>query len=192
MPHCVCKDAAMSILDPEPWSTDRLTLRPVRLGDAEAISAYASDPEVTKYLVFAPHRSLADADEFLRMAVERNSTMGASRTFLIERKADGIAIGSFDVRPEDGRVEIGYAIARRFWNQGYATEALREALALLLAEPRIYRVEAYHDMDNPASGRVMEKAGMSREGVLRNHSVHPNVSTEPRDMILYAAVKQPV
>lgn len=179
----------MSILDPRPWSTERLTVRPVRLTDAVAIDAYASDPEATRYLAFAPHTSIADSVAFLDMAVARNAVPGASRTFLLQRKADGRGIGAFDLRPNGQRVEVGYVIAREFWDQGYATEALRVAITLLLEEPGIHRVESYHDVDNPASGRVMQKAGMTLEAVLRKHTVHPNVSSEPRDAVLYAIVK---
>ncbi|CAN5267667.1 GNAT family protein [soil metagenome] len=179
----------MSILDPAPWRTDRLAIRPVELGDSAAITAYASDPEVVRYLVFPIHTSPVEADEFLLAAVERNARPGADRTLLLVRAADGMAVGTFSIRPGGGRVEIGYVIARPFWNHGYATEALRESIRLLLAEPGIHRVEALHDIDNTASGRVMAKAGMSREGVLRRYAIHPNVSTEPRDVVLYAAVR---
>jgi ribosomal-protein-alanine N-acetyltransferase len=179
----------MSILEPQPWSTARLTLRPVRLEDVAAVHSYASNPEVTKYLVFPTHRSASDAEEFLLRAIERNSVPGASRTFLIERSADGIGMGVFDLRPMGARVEIGYVLDQRFWGQGYMTEALHEAITLLLAHPQIYRVESNHDVENPASGRVMQKAGMTREGVMRRHTVLVNLSAEPRDMILYAVVR---
>ncbi len=163
-------------------------MRPLAVTDAPTIHAYASDPEVTKYLVFPTHTAFDEAEEYLRMAMDRNERPGQTRIFAIERAADGRMLGVFDLRPTGGRVEIGYALERQFWGHGYMTEVLRGAIALLLTGPEVFRVESSHDPDNPASGRVMEKAGMVREGIMRRHSMLPNLSTEPRDMVLYAAV----
>jgi RimJ/RimL family protein N-acetyltransferase len=69
------------------------------------------------------------------------------------------------------------------------TEALRPIVRWALAQPQIYRVWAVCDVDNPASGRVLEKLGMQHEGVLRCWTLHPNVSDAPRDCDCYAIVK---
>jgi RimJ/RimL family protein N-acetyltransferase len=69
------------------------------------------------------------------------------------------------------------------------TEAMRPALAHVFDLPRVYRIWAVHDVDNPASGKVMQKLGLIFEGVLRRFTIHPNVSAEPRDVRLYSLVK---
>ena len=63
--------------------------------------------------------------------------------------------------------EVGYSLSRAYWNQGIMTEALRAVLAFGFDTLQLNRIEAQHETDNPASGRVMEKAGMRPEGTLR-------------------------
>ena len=69
------------------------------------------------------------------------------------------------------------------------TEAVRGVIAWALAQPEIYRVAAVCDVENIASARVMEKAGMVREGLLQKYMIHPNISDVPRDCYMYAVVK---
>ena len=69
------------------------------------------------------------------------------------------------------------------------TEAMKAVMDWALRRGDVYRVWAVCDIDNLASARVMEKAGMQREGVLKRWSVHPNISAEPRDSYCYAVVK---
>ena len=76
-------------------------------------------------------------------------------------------------------------LARDAWGKGYATESLAAMLDLAFARPTITRVYALCDVEHRASARVMEKCGMQREGVRRAHSVLPNLSPHPRDMLCY-------
>ncbi len=69
------------------------------------------------------------------------------------------------------------------------TEILRTVIDWAFTQSEIFRVQAFCDLENPASARVMEKAGMAREGLLRRYVLHPNISDEPRDVYLYAVVK---
>jgi len=69
------------------------------------------------------------------------------------------------------------------------TEALTAVVTWALAQPDIWRIWAVTDVDNTASTRVMEKAGLTREGVLRRWIVHPNLSTDPRDCFCYARIR---
>jgi RimJ/RimL family protein N-acetyltransferase len=86
-------------------------------------------------------------------------------------------------------VTVGYVLGRLYWNHGFTTEALKAVNSWCLAQKNVYRVQAFHDVANPASGRVMEKAGMQREGLLRRWHVAPNISSEPRDCIMWSLVK---
>jgi len=76
-----------------------------------------------------------------------------------------------------------------YWHHGYATEAGRAVIAWAADLPEVYRVWAVCDVENPASARVLEKLGMSREGVLRRWIIHPNISSEPRDCYVYSKVR---
>ena len=84
---------------------------------------------------------------------------------------------------------FGYVLARKFWRHGFAAEALTFLVNWTLAQSTIYRAWAYCDVENLASLRVMEKAGMTREGVLRRWHTCPTLGLEPRDCIVCAKVK---
>ena len=76
-------------------------------------------------------------------------------------------IGSIACRVRGHAVDIGYAVARAYWREGYTTEAGRPVMAWTAELPKVYRVWAVCDCDNTASARVLEKLGMSREGLPR-------------------------
>lgn len=174
---------------PKILKTDRLRLRKVKLSDAEAIfRQYARDPEVTKYVSWRAHRDLEETREYVRMCLLAWDT-GKAFHWVIERREDKEVIGMIIARAAGEKWELGYVLARPFWGQGYMTEAVKGIIAWALRQKEIYRVWAVSDVDNVASARVMEKAGMQREGILRRWSVHPNISPEPRDSYCYAITK---
>lgn len=84
---------------------------------------------------------------------------------------------------------FGYVLARPQWGQGLMAEALRFGVDWALSQPEVFRAYSFCDVENPASARVMEKAGMAREGILRRYHTCPNLSPEPRDCILCARVR---
>jgi RimJ/RimL family protein N-acetyltransferase len=85
--------------------------------------------------------------------------------------------------------EIGYVLARVHWGKGYMTEAATALRDWAFNQPEIFRVYATTSVDNIGSRRVMEKIGMTREGLMRRYIIHPNVSSEPVDSYLYAIVR---
>jgi ribosomal-protein-alanine N-acetyltransferase len=171
-------------------TTSRLILRPPELADAEAIfHGYAQDPAVTRYLIWRPHRSLAETEEFLQGAIADWSN-GTQLQWVITRATDGAVIGMLAARLEGShRVSVGYVLARPEWGKGYVPEAVQAVIDVLWTRLEIFRIWAVCDVDNPASARVMEKVGMQREGILRRYIVHPNVSDEPRDVYCYAITR---
>jgi RimJ/RimL family protein N-acetyltransferase len=174
---------------PKILKTDRLRLRKIKLSDAEAIfRQYAQDPEVTKYVSWRAHRDLEETREYVRMCLLAWD-VGKAFHWVIERREDKEVIGMIIARAAGEKWELGYVLARPFWGQGYMTEAVKGIIAWALRQKEIYRVWAVSDVDNIASARVMEKAGMQREGILRRWSVHPNISPEPRDSYCYAITK---
>ena len=80
-------------------------------------------------------------------------------------------------------------LARAEWGKDYMTEALRAVIEFAFTLPKVRRVWAVCDVDNTASARVMEKAGLEREGILRKYAAHSNVSSEPRDVFCYSIVR---
>ncbi|MBI1813969.1 MAG: GNAT family N-acetyltransferase [Deltaproteobacteria bacterium] len=174
---------------PEIIRTARLLLRPPRLDDAAAIfHAYTRDPDVTRYLVWTPKQSVSEVGDFIRRSMAAWSA-GSQFPWVITLHGSSGPIGMIDLRMAEHAAEIGYVLARAEWNKGYMTEALRAVIDAAIALPGIYRVWATCDIDNVASARVLEKAGMLREGTLRRAVVHPNLSPEPRDALCYAITK---
>jgi RimJ/RimL family protein N-acetyltransferase len=175
-------------LPPNPLLTPRLTLRKTSVDDAREIFAtYANDPEVTRFLLWKPGQRLEEIESFLKRAVERWER-GDLLTWAITLRESGTLIGMIHVNIECS-AQVGYVIARPYWNRGYMTEALGAVVDWTLTRGDIYRVWAVCDTENTASARVMEKSGMRREGVLRSYLVFPNLSPTPRDCYCYAKVK---
>jgi RimJ/RimL family protein N-acetyltransferase len=177
------------IKPPQILQTERLRLRKPKLSDAEVIfREYACDPEVTRFVSWRAHENVAETREFLRVCLVAWN-VGRAFQWVIERKADRRLIGMITARVDGHRWELGYVLARRYWGNGYMTETVKGLIEWAFRCSEVFRVWAVCDIENVASARVMERAGMQREGVLRRWSVHPNVSAEPRDSYCYAIIK---
>jgi RimJ/RimL family protein N-acetyltransferase len=171
--------------------TERLLLRVPRLEDAPAVfEGWARHPEVTRFLTWRPHTSVAQSEELLRKSIEAWNGDTKFR-YLMEIKASGELAGMIELRleTETFKVSFGYTGARAQWGKGYMTEAARALIDWSFQQPGIYRVYATADVENIPSQRVLEKAGMQREGLLRRECMHPNSSPEPRDCYMYAIVR---
>lgn len=145
--------------------TKRLKLRPVTLNDAKDMYEYASDEETITY-VFPMHQSVKETKEIIA-----NHFLSAPLgKYGIELKESGKFIGTIDLRVVDQHniAETGYSLNKAFWGQGFVPEAANELLRLGFEELRLMRIFANHDIDNPNSGRVMEKIGMKIEGKIPN------------------------
>ena len=144
--------------------TERLLLRPGWTQDAGALFQAISDEGIVRNLASAPWPySLAHAEAFL--ATERSP---AEPAMLIFRRTEGapelVGTIGFGRRP-DGELEFGYWIARPFWGRGYATEAGRAVLDFARDALRLKKLHAGYFLDNPASGRVLEKLGFRPTGL---------------------------
>lgn len=174
---------------PDRFETERLILRKPRMDDAPAIfEDYAQDPEVTRYLVWRPHKNVEETSYFVNLMLELWDK-GTDYSYAITRKGDDRVIGMIAMHMNEFKVRIGYVLARPCWGMGYMAEAARAIVNWLLTQSDVYRVSATCDVENSASARVLEKAGMIREGLLRKYIIHPNVSDIPRDSYMYAVVK---
>ena len=174
---------------PSSIETERLVLRRPTIEDSPAIfDGYAQDPEVVRHVMWRPHSSIGDTNDFL-MTVLQRLQQEKEQSWAITLKSNGRLIGMIAVRPNGFKHDIGYVLARPQWGRGIMTEAARSVVDLSLSDPQVRRVWAVCDVDNAASARVMEKVGMTFEGVLRRWVIHPNVSPDPRDALCYALVR---
>ena len=174
---------------PERIETNRLALRVPTRADARAIfETYTQDPEVTRYVIWRPNTQIEQAEQFIAACLE--AWEGERRfPYIVTLRGRDDPIGMVDFHINGSTVGLGYVFGRLYWGHGYATEAVRAVIDWAFRQPAIYRVHASCDVENAASARVMEKAGMQREGILRRYLVHPNIGDEPRDCYLYAIVK---
>lgn len=169
----------------EQLRTARLVLRDLAPDDIEAVHAWASDPEVSRFMVWGPN-TWADTQAFVQeqLAAPRN----AHSNRLVELAGTGLVIGGIDLRIElaaPHRAEIGYVFNREHWNQGYATEAARAMIAHGFGDLGLERIAATCDPENQASAQVLRKAGLRPEGHLRHHL---KVRGQWRDSLLFAVL----
>jgi [ribosomal protein S5]-alanine N-acetyltransferase len=163
---------------------ERVVLRSPRLDDAEELFAsVASDPEVTRYMSWTPH---PNADETRRVITELFN-VGGERTWLIEMRDGGQIIGTCGFRPvQPHSMDFGYCLGRRWWGQRLMAEVADLLIGEMAGERTVYRISAICHVENTRSARVLERAGLSLEGRLVRHTVFPNISTEPQDVLLWA------
>jgi ribosomal-protein-alanine N-acetyltransferase len=159
--------------------TDRLILRSLTLDDTPSIFAYASDPEVSRYTLWEPHKTLNDALSFIQDYAFKRYAEGHPEPFGIAFKTDPDTIigtiGCFWVSPRNRSMELAYAIGRQYWGQGIIVEAGQVLLKHVFTQFDIERLQCRCKVENVASARVMEKLGFQKEGVLRSEVFHRNI-----------------
>lgn len=135
--------------------TERLFIRPFRLSDAEDAFEWRSDPEVNKFMPYPCDGSIDELRERISEWIAENDK------FAIELRETGKVIGdiSLERSEKDNSYEIGYNINRNFWNNGYATEAVRGMISWAHSKLGICDFTAFYATENGASGRVLEKCG---------------------------------
>jgi [ribosomal protein S5]-alanine N-acetyltransferase len=151
---------------------ERLILRPFVAADAPTVEELAGHPEVAGPTLNIPYPYPAGLAAEWIASHARWASSGERYTFAIERKADGALLGAISatLAPRNRRAELGYWLGRPYWGQGYTSEAARRVTAFCFEVLGLHRVQATCFIGNVASARVMEKAGMCREGVLRGYN----------------------
>jgi RimJ/RimL family protein N-acetyltransferase len=173
---------------PEVFDLQRLRLRRPRLADAAAIFEYAGDPEVARYAVWPISSSIDSVTERLR-GREDDWSAGSEFHWVLTLLSNDQAIGAIACSVSGHAAEFGFLVNRRYWGNGYATEACRAVVDWIFSVPSVCRLWATCDVENVASARVLEKVGLDREGILRRAIVRPNLSERPRDAFLYSKVR---
>lgn len=156
---------------PPQLTTRRLALRGLRLGDAARIRRLAGDRAVAENTLRIPHPyEEGMAKQWIREQKERYEE-GREVTFaIVPRRGKGlIGMIGLVLTEKHSRGELGYWIGKPYWSRGYATEAAEAVLRYGFETLRLHRIWAGHFGRNPASGRVLEKIGMTYEGTRRQH-----------------------
>lgn len=170
--------------------TTRLTLRPPTMLDLDDLCENCRHKEVADGVLTVPHPfTREDGIKRLRDHIFNNEH-GRGCVWLVARAEDGAVIGDCGFQADDthARAVMGYTIRPEHWNKGYATEAIDAMLRYAFADrvPAVHRMMADHYVENPASGRVCEKAGMVREGVMRGFL---KKNGEFRDVVRWAIIR---
>ena len=171
--------------------TERLRLRRFVMDDVNAVFLeWANSAAVTKYLTWEPHKSIGQTRTYL---LDTIAGYEKEDKYLwgIELKESGGLIGAIHsgILNERARVaDVGYCLGERFWGNGYMPEALKAVMDYMFYDVNVNRIEAYHSVNNPASGKVMQKAGMLKEGHLRQRYI--TGGGEYQDGDLYALVRE--
>ena len=168
--------------------TDRLLLRKMTPDDAEAVFAYASDPETSRYVIWETHLSVEDSRAFLELVASRCES-GGEPEWGIVYKGDHRFVGTcgfVNWEPEHARAELGYVLSREYWGRGLASEAARAMISFGFTVMDLNRIEARCISENAASARVMQKAGMTYEGTLRQREL---IKGAYRNMKVYSVLR---
>ena len=162
--------------------TERLILRKFTIEDANGMfKNWATDPETNKFLSWSLHENIDETKKIISKWISDYEK--GSYNWIVEIKSTHEVIGNI---AEEGKnikhktITLGYCYGSKYWNKGYASE-------YLLIDQDFYLVEANHRSLNPASGRVMQKAGMKYDGTLRDRRINPDGTRA--DMIYYSIIK---
>jgi [ribosomal protein S5]-alanine N-acetyltransferase len=180
---------AIPAAGPQPrLTTPRLVLRPFAHADAPAVQELLSDAEIAAGTLRIPHPYPAGAAaEWIAGLASKWAEGRFAAWALADAESDQLR-GAISLRlsPAHRRAEVGYWVARAAWGQGYATEAVRAMIAYGFDVLHLHRVEGHCYTENPASARVMQRAGMRHEGRVRGAVFRDGV---PRDLELYGIIE---
>lgn len=152
--------------------TPRLILRRFEIEDASALyKNWASDPKVTKYLMWPTHTNSSISEDVVKDWVDSYQKLDYYQWAIVLKNEGDTSIGciaAVDSNETVSMLHIGYCLGSSWWHQGITSEALKAVIDFLFEEVGALRIESRHDPHNPNSGAVMKKCGMQYEGTLRN------------------------
>lgn len=155
------------------FETERLILRRVELTDAENMfNNYCNSDTVTEYLSWNTHKSIEDTIEYLKNVALPKYEEEYAYLWVLVLKETNEVIGSVEVSQIDLKHKsamVGWVLGEKYWGQGLMPEAARVVRDYIFDEGFV-RIWAYHNVENPKSGRVMQKIGMLHEGTLKKYS----------------------
>lgn len=168
-----------------PLETQRLILRPFVLEDAAEVQRLAGAWEVARTTLNIPHPY---QDGMAESWIARQAENQDNHNFAIVLRASSQLCGCIGLALDSANrtAEIGYWIGVPFWNHGFCTEAAGAILGYGFSTRHLHKIQACHLGCNPASGRVMQKIGMTREGTLHEHVLRHD---ERHDLVCYGILR---
>jgi len=169
--------------------TERLILRKVTLEDVEAMYLYGSDEEVSRYVTWNTHQTTSDTKDFVEFILNKYKNKQVA-PWGIEYKENGKFIGTIDYvwwQPHHQMAEIGYVLSKEYWGKGITTEAVKEIIKFGFNEMDLVRIQARCFVENIGSSRVMEKSGMTFEGIIRKGMF---VKGKHQDLKMYSILRE--
>uniref|UniRef100_A0A6P3Z124 uncharacterized protein LOC107407063 n=1 Tax=Ziziphus jujuba TaxID=326968 RepID=A0A6P3Z124_ZIZJJ len=159
----------------------RISLRPLQLSDIDDFMVWATDHKVARFCTWEPYNSKEEAINFIKDKVIPHPWF---RAICIDDRP----IGAISVTANSGtdkcRGELGYVLGTKYWGKGIATQAVKLVIDAIFKEwPHLERLEAFVDVENVGSKRVLEKAGFQCEGVLRKYFI---LKGKTRDMLIFS------
>ena len=149
-----------------PIETGRLALREFVPGDYDAVYAYASDPRVTRHMLYGPRDPMDTHDYLRRVLGYQKNDPRLVWELAVEQRSDHALIGACDITIlKAGEGDLGYMLRHASWGKGYATEAVRALIDHAFTDLDCESLQASARVTNPASRRVLEKCGFQWTGV---------------------------
>ena len=148
--------------------TERLILRKLKIEDADAMYVYASNDDVTKYVLWDSHTSPEQTKQFLQFMIDKYKQENYAWAVTLKDSDEFIGTIDYVMLDHNERIgEIGYALSHLYWGKGYMSEAAKAVLHYGFTELHLERIQARCFAENIGSERVMQKAGMVYEGTMR-------------------------
>ena len=173
--------------------TERLLLRKFKITDAEDMyNNWGKIKDCNKYLPWKTHENIEETKDIINKWIEDYNEQNPDKlNWAIELKTTNEVIGSIaavHINYNYSNVEIGYCIGKKYWNNGYATEALKALIQYFLTDCNFHLINCNHMSKNIQSVRVMEKAGMKKEAILRDRAIN-QYTNEFDDIVIYSLIK---
>ena len=166
-------------------TTKRLILRPLLLSDADRVRLLAGNRKIADKMLNIPHPYKKGIAKEWISTHQAKFEAGEAVHFAIVLKSIEDLIGAIglNVNKVYNRAELGYWIGEEYWREGYATEAAAAVIEYGFLRLNLHKITSSHFARNPASGKVMRKIGMKKEGFRREHVIKWN---KHEDLVDYA------
>ena len=166
---------------------ERVLLRAPALEDAEELfTSVASDPEVTRYMSWTAHPDVAETRQVINGVFNIGDPQRSADPVTSPNNQRGI-VGACGFRPTQVHsMDFGYYLGRQWWGRRLMGEVVDLLIAEMESDPKVYRISAICHVDNTRSARVLQRAGLAFEGRMVRHTVFPNISSEPQDVLQFA------
>lgn len=169
--------------------TERLKLRKLTMDDAQNLFEYASEPRVSKFVPWPTHETILNSKDFIQMAL-KNYESAKLAPWAIALKESNKLIGTIDFvkwLPKHYRAEVGYVLSHKYWGQGFTLEAATRVIQFGFEKMDLHRIEASFIVENVQSQRVLQKLGMTFEGISREQFF---IKDRFVDLVHYAILKE--